>query len=78
MHYFSNMVPNQLIELIFINEIWNNVVELVWRSGSVMDCQATARVSNPGGNGIFPELHVLCKGQEMGVPSLNDLIVDGT
>ena len=34
-----------------------------WRSGSVMDCHATARGSIPGGNGVFTELHVLRKGQ---------------
>ena len=38
-------------------------MELAWRSGSVMDCHATAQVSIPGGNGVFTELHVLCKGQ---------------
>ena len=52
--------------------------ELAWRSGSVMGCHATARGSIPGGNGLFTELHVLRKGQYMGVPSLNDLAVDGT
>ena len=52
--------------------------ELAWRSGNVMDCHAEARGSIPGGNGVFTELHVLCKGQEMGVPSLNDLAVEGT
>ena len=53
-------------------------LSLAWRSGSVMDCHATARGSIPGGNGVFTELHVLRKGQLMGVPSLNDLAVDGT
>ena len=48
------------------------------RSGSVMDCHETARGSNPGGNGVFTELHVLRKGQEKGVSSLNDPAVDGT
>ena len=43
-----------------------------------MDCHATARGSNPGRNGVFIELHVLRKGQQMGVPSLNDLAVNGT
>ena len=38
----------------------------------------TARGSIPGGNGVFTELHVLRKGQWKGVPSLNDLAVDGT
>ena len=38
-------------------------VELAWRSGSVMDCQATARGSIPGGIGLKTELHVLRKGQ---------------
>ena len=33
------------------------------RSGSVKDCHATARASNPGGNGVFTELYVLRKGQ---------------
>ena len=53
-------------------------MELAWRSGSVMDCHATARGSIPGRNGVFTELHVLRKGQLMGVPSLNDLAVEGT
>ena len=53
-------------------------MELVLRSGNVMDCHATARGSIPGRNGVFIELHVLRKGQFMGVPSLNDLAVDGT
>ena len=52
--------------------------DLAWRSGSVMDCHSTARGSIPGGNGFKTELHVLRKGQEIGVPSLNDLAVDGT
>ena len=43
-----------------------------------MISQATARGSIPGRNGVFTELHVLRKGQKMGVPSLNDLAVDGT
>ena len=38
-------------------------VELAWRSGSVMDCQATAWGSIPSGNGVRTELHVLCMGQ---------------
>ena len=38
-------------------------VELAWRSGSIMDFHATARGSIPGGNDVFTELHVLCKGQ---------------
>ena len=41
----------------------HNMVELAWRSGSVMDCHATARGSIPGRNGLFTELHVLRKGQ---------------
>ena len=36
-----------------------SLVELAWRSGSVMDCHATARGLIPGGNGVFTELHVL-------------------
>ena len=50
----------------------------VWRSGSVMDCYATARGAIPCGNGVFTELHVLRKGRYMGVPSLNDLAFEGT
>ena len=34
-------------------------MDLSWRSGSVMDCHATARGSMPGGNGVYTELHVL-------------------
>ena len=40
-----------------------NHVELVWHSGSVMNCHATAWGSIPGGNGAFTKLHVLRKGQ---------------
>ena len=38
-------------------------MELAWRSGSVMDCHATALGSIPGGNGVFNELQILRKGQ---------------
>ena len=51
--------------------------ELAWRSGCVMDCHATAQGSIPGRNGVKTELHVLRKGL-WGLPSLNDLAVDGT
>ena len=43
-----------------------------------MDCHAKAQGSIRSGNGVFTELHVLRKGQLMGVPSLNDLAVEGT
>ena len=33
------------------------VGELAWRSGGVMDCQATAGGSIPGGNSVKTELH---------------------
>ena len=39
------------------------VVELAWRSVSVMDCHATARGSIPSGNDVFTKLHVLRKRQ---------------
>ena len=52
--------------------------ELAWRISSVMDCHPTDRGSIPYGNGVKTELHVLRKEQKMGVPSLNDLAVDGT
>ena len=35
---------------------------MAWRSGSVMDCHATALSSIPGGNGVKTELHVPRKG----------------
>ena len=38
-------------------------MEFAWRSGSVIDCHATARGLIPVGNGVFIELHVLRKGQ---------------
>ena len=38
-------------------------VELAWRSGSVMDCHATARGAIPDGNDVKTELHVLRNGQ---------------
>ena len=56
----------------------NLVVKLAWRNDSIIDCHKTPRGSIPDGNGVKTELHILCKGQLMGVPSLNDLAVDGT
>ena len=38
-------------------------MELAWRSGSVMDCHATAWGAIPGGSDVKTELHILCKGQ---------------
>ena len=55
-----------------------SLLELAWHSSNVMDCHATDLGSIPGGNVIFTKLHVLRKGQYMGVPSLNDLAVDET
>ena len=46
-------------------------------SRCVMDCHATARGSIPSGNSVKTEIQVLRKGQLMGVPSLNDLAVNG-
>ena len=46
-----------------IHQYLNDRVELAWRSGCVLDCQATTRGSIPGGNSIKTELHVLRKGQ---------------
>ena len=51
--------------------------KLAWSSGCVTYCHATARGSIPGGNSVKPESHVLRKGQEMRMSSLNDLAVDG-
>ena len=42
------------------------LVELAWRSGSIMDCHAMVQGSIPSGNGVFTELQVLRKGQKMG------------
>ena len=42
-----------------------------------MDCHVTARGSIPGQNDVFIEFHILRKGQLIGMPSLNDLTVDG-
>ena len=63
---------------IYTNKILVEPLELVWCSGSVMDCHATPQGSIPGGNGVKTELHILRMGQLMRVPSLNDLAVDGT
>ena len=38
-------------------------MEVVWLSGNVMDCHATARGSITGRNGLFIQPHVLRKGQ---------------
>ena len=43
--------------------VFQNLVELPWCSGSVMDCHATAPGSIPSRDGVFTELHVLRKGQ---------------
>ena len=40
-----------------------SVSQLAWRSGSVMDCNATTRGSIHSGNSVKTELHVLHKGQ---------------
>ena len=53
-------------------------MELAWCSGCVMDCHTMTQGSIPSGYGVKTKLHVLHKGQQMGVPSLNDLAVDGT
>ena len=41
-------------------------VELVWCSGCVVYCHATARGSIPCGNSVKTELHVLCKKVNVG------------
>ena len=51
---------------------------VAWSSGSVLDCHATTRGSIPSWNGVKTKLHILRKGHQMGVLSLNDLTVDGT
>ena len=52
---------SQFLSFMLRPEYENNLSILIaWRSGSGMDCHATARGSIPGGNGVFTELHVLC------------------
>ena len=41
-------------------------------------CHTEARSSIPSDYGVKTEVHVLRKEQQMGLPSLNDLAVDGT
>ena len=61
----------------YLLKFYKHSTELTWRSVCVMDRHATTRGSIPGGDGV-KKLHGLCKGQLMGAPSLNDLVVDGT
>ena len=49
--------------VLFLDFMSKQYTKLAWRSSSVMDCHATARVSIPRGNGVNTELHVLGKGQ---------------
>ena len=51
------------IAFILVQYVKSKIVELPWRSGSVMDCHVTAPGSIPGRDGVFTELHVLRKGQ---------------
>ena len=59
----GNPVSNVEVTFISSDLLRYRCVELAWRSGSVMDCHATARGSIPGGNGEFTKLRVLRKGQ---------------
>ena len=59
-------------------KLQTSLVELVWRSGCVMDCHATARGSIPSRSGVNTELHIIRKGRFMAVASLNDLNVNMT
>ena len=52
-----------LVKMLIIVNYPLSGVGLAWRSGSVMDCHATARGSIPGWNGVKTELHVLHKGR---------------
>ena len=66
-----SLLPNSFVAIWNINNVFDskrmifdtNTVELPWRSGSVMDCHATAPGSIPGRDGVFTELYVLRKGQ---------------
>ena len=60
---------NTLNPISYIQE-YKTYMELALRSGCVMDCHATTRGSIPVGDGVKTELHVLCKGHLLGVPSL--------
>ena len=69
--YFKNIVLQnkssyrpRFVETSYeIKVVLYTTVELAWRNGSVMDCQATVRSSIPSGNSVKTELHVLRKGQ---------------
>ena len=49
--------------LVIVKGVSSRGRELAWRSGSVIDCHATARGSIPDGYGVLTELHVLRTGQ---------------
>ena len=56
----------------------DDIAELAWRSDSVMDCHAAVRGTITGGNGVKKRASRPSQGTVNGVPSLNDLLVDGT
>ena len=60
LNHSASMVRNITLKCL---DIPKNKMVLAWRSGIVMDCQATTQGSIPGGNSVFTELHVLRKGQ---------------
>ena len=53
-------------------------MELVWCSSSVMDYHTTARGEIPVGKGVKPSFTSFPRNSRWGVPSLNDLVGDGT
>ena len=57
---------------------WPKYPFLLAVRGPGVICESPLRLAFHGRNGVFIELHVLCKGGSMGLPSLNDLAVDGT
>ena len=63
-HYLSNIHERSLFTSRF--HLYRNTKvssRACVGSDSVMDCHVTTRGLNPGGNGLFTELHVLRKGQ---------------
>ena len=47
------------------------IVELIWSSGSLLDCHATARGSIPGGNGGKPSFMPFARDSKWGAVSKN-------
>ena len=58
--FWGSSYPSYVIHWLTRSNVYMSAVELAWRSGSVMDCNATVRGSIPV---VFTELHILRNGQ---------------